>query len=83
MPAFKGKFDFVIVGGGNAAGYAAKEYVSKGGPKGELLIITSEPVCNGDLGLLSVCRLSKPQDLTAICRCSIAHMKGQPAAKPT
>ncbi|KAK9843571.1 hypothetical protein WJX84_001392 [Apatococcus fuscideae] len=46
MPAFKGKFDFVIVGGGNAAGYAAKEYVSKGGPKGELLIITSEPYCS-------------------------------------
>ena len=44
MPAVKGKFEYVIVGGGNAAGYAAKEYVAKGGPHGELLIITSEPV---------------------------------------
>lgn len=44
MPAFKGKFEYVIVGGGNAAGYAAKEYIAKGGPQGELLIITSEPV---------------------------------------
>jgi len=36
------KFRYVIIGGGNVAGYAAKEFVANGGAKGELCIISSE-----------------------------------------
>ena len=38
------KFRYVIIGGGNVAGYAAKEFVANGGAKGELCIISSEKV---------------------------------------
>lgn len=38
------KYSYVIVGGGNAAGYAAQEYVKLDGPKDQLAIITDEPV---------------------------------------
>lgn len=34
----------VVLGGGNAAGYAAREFVASGGEKGQLTIITDEPV---------------------------------------
>lgn len=37
-------FKYVILGGGNASGYAAWEYVTRGGAPGELAIITEEPV---------------------------------------
>lgn len=37
-------FKYVVLGGGNAAGYAAREFVKRGGAKGELAIITDEPV---------------------------------------
>lgn len=40
MPAFK----YIILGGGNASGYAAKEFVNRGLNPGELCIITDEPV---------------------------------------
>jgi hypothetical protein len=35
----------VILGGGNAAGYAAKAFVENGLKPGELVIITEEPYC--------------------------------------
>lgn len=35
---------YVYLGGGNSAGYAAREYVKRGGPSGQLTIITDEPV---------------------------------------
>lgn len=34
----------VVLGGGNAAGYLAREWVARGGPKGELAIVGEEPV---------------------------------------
>ncbi len=37
-------FQYVVLGGGNSAGYCAREYVQLGGPKGQLAIITEEPV---------------------------------------
>ena len=37
-------YKYVILGGGNASGYAAQEFVKRGGGKGELAIITREPV---------------------------------------
>ena len=37
------RFKYVILGGGNAAGYAAREYVNLGGPSGELCIVSEEP----------------------------------------
>lgn len=37
-------FPLVILGGGVAAGYAAKEFVSQGGGKGQLAIVTAEHV---------------------------------------
>lgn len=40
MPAFK----YIILGGGNASGYAAKEFVNRGLKPGELCIVTEEPV---------------------------------------
>lgn len=39
-----GGYKYVILGGGNAAGYAAAEFVKRGGGKGELAIISREPV---------------------------------------
>ncbi|GAB4823794.1 hypothetical protein N2152v2_010840 [Parachlorella kessleri] len=36
-------YKYVLLGGGNSAGYAAREFVKRGGPKGELAIITDEP----------------------------------------
>lgn len=36
-------FKFVILGGGNASGYAAREFASNGVAAGELCIITDEP----------------------------------------
>ena len=40
------KSQYVILGGGNAAGYAAREFVNQLGPnvKGKVLLITAEPV---------------------------------------
>lgn len=37
-------FKFVILGGGNAAGYAAYEFIKRGIGPGELCIISEEPV---------------------------------------
>jgi NAD(P)H-nitrite reductase large subunit len=37
-------FPFVILGGGVAAGYAAKEFVAQGGAKNQLAIVTAEHV---------------------------------------
>jgi monodehydroascorbate reductase (NADH) len=37
-------YRYVVLGGGNAAGYAAAEFVRRGGGKGELAIITDEAV---------------------------------------
>lgn len=42
-------FKFVILGGGNAAGYAAHEFVRRGIGPGELCIISEEPVRTVDL----------------------------------
>jgi hypothetical protein len=38
------KFKYVCIGGGNAAGYLAREMVSRGLPPGELCIIGDEQV---------------------------------------
>ena len=40
----KQAFKYVILGGGNAAGYAARRFVEAGGAAGELAIVTDEPV---------------------------------------
>lgn len=37
------EFKYVILGGGNSAGYAAREFVAQGGAKGEMCIVTEEP----------------------------------------
>lgn len=37
-------FRYIILGGGNASGYAAKEFLKRGVSKGELCIITEEKV---------------------------------------
>jgi hypothetical protein len=37
-------YKYVFLGGGNAAGYAAREFVAQGVKPGELLIITDEQV---------------------------------------
>lgn len=37
-------YKYVVLGGGNAGGYAAAEFVKRGGGKDELAIITDEPV---------------------------------------
>lgn len=37
-------YKYVVLGGGNAGGYVAAEFVKRGGGKGELAIITDEPV---------------------------------------
>ncbi len=37
-------YKYVFLGGGNAAGYAAREFVAQGLQPGELLIVTDEPV---------------------------------------
>lgn len=39
----KSHYDTIIVGGGNAAGYAAFHYVEGQGPRDELLILSNEP----------------------------------------
>ncbi|CAL8465067.1 g4602 [Coccomyxa elongata] len=36
-------YKYVVLGGGNASGYAAREFVQRGVGKGELAIITEEP----------------------------------------
>jgi len=36
-------FKYILLGGGNASGYAAKEFVNKGVKPGQLCVITSEP----------------------------------------
>lgn len=43
-------FKFVVLGGGNAAGYAAYEFVRRGIGSGELCIISEEPVSLKQLG---------------------------------
>ena len=40
----------VVLGGGNSAGYLAREWVARGGPKGELAIVGEEPVRGGGAG---------------------------------
>jgi hypothetical protein len=37
-------YKYVVLGGGNAAGYAAAEFVKRGGGKGELAIVSDEAV---------------------------------------
>lgn len=37
-------YKYVYLGGGNSAGYAAAEFVKRGGGEGELAIVTDEPV---------------------------------------
>lgn len=36
-------YKYVVLGGGNASGYAAKTFVENGGKAGEMCIITEEP----------------------------------------
>ena len=37
-------YKYMVLGGGQAAGYAAQEFVKRGGKKGELAILSSEAV---------------------------------------
>lgn len=37
-------YKYVVIGGGNAAGYAAAEFQKRGSAKGNLAIISEEPV---------------------------------------
>lgn len=45
-------FKYVVVGGGNASGYAAEQFLKKGASKGELCIISAEPVCSNKILLV-------------------------------
>jgi 3-phenylpropionate/trans-cinnamate dioxygenase ferredoxin reductase component len=38
------KYKYIIIGGGTTAGYAAKEFVEQGFPKGELCIVSAESI---------------------------------------
>lgn len=38
------KYKYIILGGGTTAGYAAKEFVEQGFPKGELCIVSAESI---------------------------------------
>lgn len=38
------RFKYIILGGGNSSGYAAKEFLKRGISKGELCILTEEQV---------------------------------------
>lgn len=44
MAKIMSHFKYVVLGGGNASGYAAKAFVEHGVAKGEVLIITDEAV---------------------------------------
>jgi monodehydroascorbate reductase (NADH) len=44
IKAMAQNYKYVFLGGGNAGGYAAKQYVALGGEAGQLAIITDEPV---------------------------------------
>ena len=44
-------YKYVVLGGGNSAGYAASEFVEYGVPPGDLCIVSQEAV--GDLGRLN------------------------------
>ena len=46
----KKSFKYVVLGGGNAAGYAAKRFVELGGAPGELAILPDERVRAGGVG---------------------------------
>ncbi|GMH38143.1 hypothetical protein BSKO_06027 [Bryopsis sp. KO-2023] len=46
-------FKYLVLGGGNASGYAAKEFVKRGVNKGELCIITDEEVVSYERPALS------------------------------
>ena len=46
-------YKYVLIGGGNAAGYFASEYIAKGGPKKQLAIITDENVVSYERPTLS------------------------------
>lgn len=44
MRAMSKSFEYLVVGGGNAAGYACREFVAQGVPAGAVGILTAEPV---------------------------------------
>ena len=46
-------YECVIIGGGNSAGYAAREFVARGGGAGHLAIITDEPYVSYERPALS------------------------------
>lgn len=47
------KFKYIILGGGNAAGYAAREFVKRGIAHGEVAILGQEPVVSYERPALS------------------------------
>lgn len=71
-------YKYVVLGGGQAAGYAAAEFVKRGVNKGELAIVSSEGV--GTLSEISHCSMPNatrsiwcwvqglPADHTVSCR---------------
>ena len=38
------QYKYVVLGGGNAAGYAAQQFIKSGGAAGQLAIVGDEPV---------------------------------------
>lgn len=53
-------FEYVIVGGGNAAGYACREFVAQGVGAGKVAIIASEPVAPYERPALTKAYLHPP-----------------------
>jgi len=53
MATGKETFPLVVLGGGNAAGYCAKQFVESGGSAGDLCIIGREPFCSYERPALS------------------------------
>lgn len=58
-------YKYVVLGGGNAAGYAAAEFQKRGAGKGELAILSEEPVSCSLLEITSVSNTCEPPLLEA------------------
>jgi hypothetical protein len=59
-------FKYVCLGGGNSAGYFAKELVTSGLQPGELAIITEEPVSNHESAASTCSQMLIPTEDAAI-----------------
>lgn len=70
-PSNAKEFKYVVLGGGNASGYAAWEFVKQGVGKNEVCIITDEPYVAYERPALSKAYLSmdKPPRLPGFHTC--------------